>query len=150
MRTRGCFIEYTIPFHACSPAEATWTFGSNGGNRIMSSPAITAIKLTPFRKKHIATPTAPIISPATEGPTTRAPFTIELLSEIAFSKSSRLVISTVKAWRAGMSKPMATPFSPAMTIMNNGLAKPAQAPAASKNAQSICAVCVATMIERLG
>ena len=33
-------------------------------------------------------------NPATDGPTTRAPFTIELLSEIAFKKSSRLVIST--------------------------------------------------------
>ena len=108
------------------------------------------MKLSPFKRKHIATPTAPIINPATEGPMTRAPFTIELLSEIAFSKSSRLVISTVKAWRAGMSKPMATPLSAATMMMNNGEAKPSHTPATSKNAQPICADCVATRIERFG
>ena len=149
MRTRGCFIEYTMPFHACSPAEATWTLGSNGGNRVISNPAITAIKLRPFRKKHIATPTAPIISPATDGPTTRAPFTMELLSEIAFSKSSRLAISTVNAWRAGMSKPIEIPLSAAMIMMNHGEANPSHTPVASKNAHTICADCVATRMERL-
>ena len=85
-----------------------------------------------------------------DGPMTRAPFTIELLSEIAFSKSSRLVISTVNAWRAGMSKPIEIPFSAATMMMNEGVAKPNHTPAATKNAQIIWAACVATRIERFG
>src|SRR5437667_7912053 len=80
----------------------------------------------------------------------RAPFTIELLSEIAFSKSSRLVISTVNACRAGMSKPIARPFNAAITIMNDGVANPAHTPAARRKAQIIWAVCVATRMERFG
>src|SRR6266436_8280839 len=139
-----------IPFQACSRADTALAGRSNGGKRIINKPAITATKVTPFRKKQVATPTPAIIKPAIEGPTTRAPFTIELLSEIAFSKSSRLVISTVNAWRAGMSKPIATPLSAAIMMINNGVANPTQAPAASKNAQIIWAVWVATMIERFG
>src|SRR6266700_3049557 len=100
-----------MPFQACSPAETACTGPLLRGNRIINKPAITATKVTPFRKKQVATPTAPISRPATDGPTTRAPFTMELLSEIAFSKSSRLVISTVNARRAGMSKPIAVPLN---------------------------------------
>jgi hypothetical protein len=72
------------------------------------------------------------------------------LSDIAFSKSSRLVISTVKAWRAGMSNPMATPFSAATTMMNPVEANPSHTPAARKNAQIICADCVATRMDLFG
>ena len=86
-----------MPFQACLLAETACAGRLNGGNRIINKPAITATKVTPFRKKQVATPTAPISKPATDGPTTRAPFTIELFSEMAFSKSSRLVISTVNA-----------------------------------------------------
>src|SRR5205823_13175644 len=106
-------------------------------------------KTQTVQEKHIATPTAPIISPATDGPTTRAPFTIELLSEIAFSKSSRLAISTVNAWRAGISKPIEIPLSAAMIMTNHGEANPSHTPVASKNAHTICADCVATRMERL-
>ena len=81
---------------------------------------------------------------------TRAPFTIELLSEIAFIKSSRLVISTVNDWRAGMSNPIEIPFSAATIMMNGVVAKPNHTPAASKNAQIIWAAWVATRIERFG
>jgi hypothetical protein len=59
------------------------------------------------------------------------------LSEIAFSKSSRLAISTVKAWRAGMSNPMEMPFSAATTMINPVEANPNHTPVASKNAHSI-------------
>jgi hypothetical protein len=142
--------EYKIPSHACSPAEAISIFRSKGGRRISKNPTITAIKLSPFRKKHIATPTAPISNPATEGPTTRAPFTIELLSDIAFSKSSRLAISTVKAWRAGMSNPIEMLFSAATTMMNSVEANPSHTPVASKNAQIIWADCVATRMDLFG
>ena len=49
-----------------------------------------------------------------------------------------------------MSNPIAVPLNAAMMIMNQGVAKPSQTPAASKNAQTICAACVATRIERFG
>src|SRR5439155_20946499 len=74
----------------------------------------------------------------------------ELLREIALSKSSRLVISTVNAWRAGMSNPIAVPLNAATTKINKGVAKPSQTPVASNNAQSICADCVAMRMDRLG
>ena len=115
-------------------------FASNGGSRIINKPPITATKLSALNKKHVATPTAPIINPAIDGPTTRAPLTIELLSEIAFNKSSRLVISTVKDCRAGMSNPIAMPLSAAMMTMKFALANPAQMPIARRNAQIICAI----------
>jgi len=63
-----------------------------------------------------------------DGPIARAPWKIELLSEIALSKSSRLVISTVKDCRAGISNPMAMPLNAAMTMMNEAEAKPAHGP----------------------
>ena len=49
-----------------------------------------------------------------------------------------------------MSNPIAVPLNAATTIINAGVAKPSQTPAASKNAQSICADCVRTRIERFG
>ena len=128
----------------------TSVFRSKTGSRIISNPTMTATKLRPLNKKHAETPTAPIISPASDGPITRAPLTIELLSEIALSKSSRLVISTVNACRAGISNPIAMPLSAATATINVALANPAQTPIASKNAQIICAVWVAIRIDRFG
>src|SRR6266567_3851792 len=85
-----------------------------------------------------------------EARTTRAPLTIELLREIAFNKSSRLVISTVNAWREGMSKPIAIPLSAAIAMMNPVEANPSHTPAASENAQIICAACVITRMDLFG
>ena len=70
---------------------------------------MTAMKLMPSRKKHIAMPTLAMSIPAIEGPMIRAPLKAELLSEIAFIKSSRLVISMTNDCRAGMSNAIVTP-----------------------------------------
>src|SRR5207244_11221149 len=79
-----------------------------------------------------------------------APLTIELLREIAFNKSSRLVISTVNAWRAGMSKPIAIPLNAAIAMMNPVAANPSHTPAGSEDAQIICAACVITRMDLFG
>ena len=75
---------------------------------------------------------------------------IELFNEIAFSRSSRLVISTVKACRAGMSNAIATPFTAEIAMMSHGDASPIHASAARTNAGIICAVCVQRMMARFG
>ncbi len=67
-------------------------------------------------RKQTVTPALAINMPATAGPMTRAPLTMELFSETAFIKSSRLVISMMNDWRAGMSNAIATPRSAAMTM----------------------------------
>jgi hypothetical protein len=110
------------------------------GRRIISNPAITATKLRPFNRKHQVMPTCAMRNPATAGPTTRAPLKMELLSEIAFIRSSRLVISTMNACRAGMSKAIATPPSAASTRMCHVWMRPLQTNAANINAVSIIPV----------
>jgi hypothetical protein len=60
--------------------------------------------------KHTPSPAAAMRSPATAGPTNRAPLTIDELSAIAFGRSSRSsIISTRNACLAGMSKALTTP-----------------------------------------
>ena len=88
--------------------------------------------------------------PATAGPTTRAPLTMELLSDTAFIRSSRLVISTMNACREGMSKAIATPPSPASTRMCQGRMCPLPTSAAYPNASSIIPFCVKQTTVRLG
>ena len=89
-------------------------------------------------------------SPATAGPTTRAPLTMELLSDNAFIRSSRLVISTTNACRAGMSNAIATPPSAANTRMCQGRTSPRQTSTANANANSIMPLCVNSSTVRLG
>ena len=48
-----------MPLQACSAAEAMCVGRVKLGNRIMSNPAITAMKLSPLNKKQTAAPTAP-------------------------------------------------------------------------------------------
>ena len=124
--------------------------GTNRGSRISNSPASTATKLSPLRKKHAPRPACAIRKPATAGPTTRAPLKTELLSDTAFIKSSRLVISTTKAWRAGMSNAMATPPSAASTMMCQGRTSPLPTSAANTNASTIMPLCVKSSTVRLG
>ena len=88
--------------------------------------------------------------PATAGPATRAPLTIELLSDSAFIRSSRLVISTMNAWRAGMSNAIATPPSAASTRMCQGRTSPLQTSPANTNASTIIALCVHSRTARFG
>jgi hypothetical protein len=53
--------------------------------------------------------------PATAGPKSRAPLKIDEFSATAFMRSARPTISTVNAWRAGMSNVFASPRRPAST-----------------------------------
>jgi len=124
-----------MPFQACSPADTTCTGRSNGGNRIINNPAITATKHT-VQEKANRTPPAPIINPRIDGPTTRAPFTIELLSEIALSKSrglssdrERLARRHVEAHRHAIER--------GDNDDKQRRRDPAQAPAASKKHKSL-------------
>ena len=59
--------------------------------------------------KHQASPTAAIITPATDGPTTRARLNMIELSATALCRSSRPTISTVKDWRVGTSMAFSRP-----------------------------------------
>ena len=77
---------------------------------------MTAMKLTPLRRKHQPSPTAATSTPATAGPMIRAPFIIEELSAIAFMRSSRPTISTTNAWRIGTSKALMAPSNVAKTM----------------------------------
>ena len=79
------------------------------GSRIRRSPVMTAMKLRPSSRKHMAMPTCAMRNPAIDGPMMRAQLKAELLSEIAFIKSSRLVISITNDCRAGMSKAIVIP-----------------------------------------
>ena len=58
---------------------------------------ITARKLRALIAKAAATPTSPIVRPATAGPMIRAPLNIAELSATAFGMSSRPTISTANA-----------------------------------------------------
>ena len=100
------------------------------------------MKLTPFKRKHHVMPTYAIRKPATAGPTTRAPLTMELFSDIAFIRSSWLVISTMNACRAGISKAIATPPSAANTRICQVWICPLPTSAANTKAVSIIPVWV--------
>jgi hypothetical protein len=61
------------------------------------------------RKHHPSLDTA-ISMPASEGPTSRAMFTIDELMAMAFDRSRRSsTICTMKAWRPGMSNALMMP-----------------------------------------
>ena len=60
--------------------------------------------------KHHPSPTAAMSTPAIDGPSRRAPLTIDELSAMALGRSSRSsTISTTNACRAGMSKALMSP-----------------------------------------
>src|SRR6266540_2675418 len=101
-----------------NPAHAEAGVGgrTGEGSRMAARPAITARKLTPFSRKHAPTPSAPISTPATAGPTTRAALKSEELSAIAFMRSSFPTSSTTNDWRVGMSKALTTPRKAASAI----------------------------------
>jgi hypothetical protein len=89
-----------------------------------------------------------IRTPATAGPTTRAPLKIIELSAIALGKSSRPTISTTKVWRAGMSKAVTRPLIAARMITYSTRTTPAQVSAARMNAFNISSTCVVTINRR--
>src|SRR5712692_5149995 len=67
-------------------------------------------------RKQMVTPTAAMITPATDGPTTAAPLKTDELRAIAFMRSCRPTISMTNAWRDGTSKRLMTPVAKAATI----------------------------------
>jgi hypothetical protein len=97
-------------------------------------------------RKHQPSPTAATSSPATAGPTTRAPLNIEELSAMALTRSSRPTISTTNDCRAGMSNALVTPSSAAITKRCQTSTTPVSVRAASAAASSIAVVCVKTMM----
>ncbi len=111
---------------------------------------MTATKLIPLMKKQAAVPKLAMINPAIDGPTMRAPLKIELFSEMALSKSSRLAISTVKAWRAGISKPSAMPLHAAMSMIVVGEASCRSTSTPRRNAKAISKTCVTRRMFRFG
>ena len=81
---------------------------------------MTGRKLTPSQKKQSAMPRCAMRNPAMDGPTMRAQLNAELLSEIAFIKSARLVISMTNDWRAGISNAIVIPLHTASAMMCHG------------------------------
>jgi hypothetical protein len=80
----------------------------------------------------------------------RAQLKAELLSEMAFIKSSRLVISITNDCRAGMSNAMLIPPSTASTMMCQGCTIPVQTSPAIVSDRIIEQICVTTMTARFG
>ena len=115
-----------------------------------SRPAITAMKLTPLRKKQAVTPTRPIRMPPSAGPTIRAALKTAEFRPTAFVTSSTPTISMTNAWRVGMSTALTSPSSAASSRMCHTCATFAKLSAASTKARSIEAVCVPTSVARLG
>ena len=75
-----------------------------GRSRIISRQTITATKVSALMKKANPSPVAATTSPASAGPNARAPLNIAELRPMALVRSSLpSTMSTVKAWRAGMS-----------------------------------------------
>jgi hypothetical protein len=82
-------------------------------------------------------------SPASDGPTSRAPFTIDEFRAMALPKSSRLdTISVRNAWRPVMSKVLTTPMNRLSRIRCQTWTTPASVSAASNSAWSIARLCV--------
>src|ERR1700730_14607688 len=70
---------------------------STGVRRMASSATITARKLTPFKKKHQASPIHAIAKPAIAGPATRARLKIDEVNAIGYGKSFLPTICTKNA-----------------------------------------------------
>ena len=86
-----------------------------------------------------------MITPASDGPISRATFTIDEFSAMALLRSSRCsTISTTKACRAGMSKALISPWKALSQTMSHTVMRPASASAASANDCSMARTCVTT------
>ncbi len=99
--------------------ESGWAIAAgewSSESRIIARAMITARKLAASIANAIATPTAPMVRPATAGPMTRAPLNIAELRATALPMSSRPTISIAKAWRTGMSTAFTVPMMSASRI----------------------------------
>src|SRR5439155_248280 len=88
-------------------------------------------------RKQTGTPTAPMITPATDGPTTAAPLNTEELSAIAFIRSCLPTISTTKDWRAGTSKALMVPVAAAAIRTSQYIAWPLELSRKSEIRESV-------------
>jgi hypothetical protein len=70
---------------------------------------MTGRKLSALRKKAGAMPHCAMRTPASAGPTMRAPLNMPELSAMALVRSALPTISTMNDWRVGMSTVLATP-----------------------------------------
>src|ERR1041385_7369918 len=111
---------------------------------------MTGMKLAPSQKKQSAMPMCAMRNPATDGPTMRAQLNAELLSEIAFIKSSRLVISMTNDCRAGISNAIVIPLHTASAMMCHGWTIFVQTSTAMLSEMLIEQSCVTTITDRFG
>lgn len=78
-----------------------------------ASAAMTATKDRELMTNTQPLPTAAIISPATAGPTRRAPLNSVEFNATALGRPSSPTSSATKVWRAGASKELTQPSTPA-------------------------------------
>src|ERR1035441_5091719 len=148
--TGGLRMTNRNPSTTREMGDAGWFTASRRFTSISSRPAITARKLTPLTKKHHPSPMPATSRPAMAGPTTRDALNMEELSAMAFIRSRLPTISTMKDWRAGISKEFAVPSRAERTKMCQMRTDPESVSAASTKASNMEAVCVAmTMWRRL-
>ena len=111
---------------------------------------MTARKLTALIAKAVATPNAPMVNPATAGPTTRAPLNIAELSETAFPMSLGPTISMANDWRTGMSMALTQPRPSASATTIQISTMPLAVMTVRMMARTIIAACTAISVWRLG
>lgn len=119
--------------------------------RIISRLPMTARNDSPLTRKAPASPVAATATPAMAGPTARAPLKIAELRPMALVRSALpSTISTMNAWRAGMSIAWVAPRAMANTITCHTWTTPVPVRAARMKASIIWIVCVTRMIDRRG
>ncbi len=96
------------------------------------------------------TPNAPMVSPATAGPMTRAPLNIAELRATALPTSLGPTISMANDWRTGMSTALAIPRASARTTTIQSSTRPVRVSTARIAASSIITNWTATRVWRLG
>ena len=97
-----------------------------------------------------AMPNAPIVRPATAGPTTRAPLNIAELIATALPISRGPTISMANAWRTGMSTALAQPSSTASRMIIQTSTTPVAVSTVRMTASTIIVACTASNVWRLG
>ena len=103
---------------------------------------MTARKLSELIRKHRPTPATAMSTPASAGPTMREALNRLEFNAIALGSSSRPTIWMVNDCRAGVSKMVTMPLTPASRYTSHTAAWAVSASAASVAALSMNAVCV--------
>ena len=115
-----------------------------------ASATSTAAKLAALMANATPEPNAPIVRPATAGPTTRAALNIAELRATALPMSPRPTISTTKLWRTGMSIALAVPRSSARTMIIQTSTTPVSVSTARIAARTIITACTTKIVWRFG